>query len=87
METLPEKKTKFAFGDVVYYDDMTFESLSNDELMMLHTVLHMKYSTKEIDIDKLVGFHTSVVMEMEERGIDHKYVDKLDDSYDYAKNS
>jgi len=58
---------------------MSFESLNNNELMMLHTVLHKNYSDKSMDMDKLKNFHISVIMEMNKRGLQHLHVDKLDD--------
>ena len=58
---------------------MTFEKLNNNILTLLHTVLHQKYATKEIETIKLFGFHKSVVMEMVKRGMTHSRVDKLDD--------
>jgi len=58
---------------------MTFEALDNGTLMLLHTILHQEYSVKGMELGKLYGFHKSVVMEMNQRGMVHSYVDKMDD--------
>lgn len=79
LETIPKTEAYFEFDDVVYYNNMTFDKLSDGELQLLHTILHQKYSTKSMDLDKIIPFHTSVKMEMEKRNLSHKRVDKLDD--------
>lgn len=75
----PKIDILFQTDDLIFYTNMTFESLDNNAMSLLHTILHKNYADKSMSMDKLYGFHKSVTMEMVKRGMTHSYVDKLDD--------
>lgn len=67
------------FG-ISFYDGMDFTYLNNDNLNLAHVVLHKNYHDKYPKIPKnwLKSMHSSLLIELEKRGIMHKNYDNLD---------
>ena len=69
------------FGNLVFYEGMTFTDYEDKDIILAHAYLHRSYWLKNPDLSKeiLISLHKKIIKEMLKRNLSHSKFDDLDD--------